>query len=288
MMIRQEIRVWLIHLFYVFFFLFLINRIFFPSSGMAERSMSYVLYPFFKIHANLTQSLQQQAQDRQTLQGMHKELSCLRIENDLLKGRIAQLQAQQYFIDDTRELVDFARGYEIENKQVAKILWSCCSPQEDIIFIDGGSNKNCLKDDIVVYKNAIIGRIVEVYPWYSKVALITDLRCRIAARVGDDASGICCGKNNKELELSFVPHYKPVMVGDIVFSTGQGMVYPQGFALGVVQSVVTDLVSHTIVVKPQFEIANISYVYVLHKGASQVAVPASSSQDVALIDQVSH
>ncbi|MBP6892678.1 rod shape-determining protein MreC [Candidatus Babeliales bacterium] len=274
MLIRQEIRLWLIHLFYVLFFLFLIHRLFFPSFGMAERCMSCVCYPFFKIHATLTHSLVKQAQDRKSIQELTQEMNVLSVQNDILKGRIAQLEAQQIFLDQTEELRSFASRYEISQKSLSKVLMCACSTQEDIIFIDGGSNKNFTKDDIVVYQQALIGRVIEVQSWYSKVALITDQRCKVAAQlnllpdsIATDAGacGVCCGKNNQQLQLSFVPHFKPVIVGQTVISSGQGLMYPQGFELGIVTDVQTDLVSHKIEVKPMFDIHHISYVYVLHK-----------------------
>jgi rod shape-determining protein MreC len=274
MLIRQEIRLWLIHVFYILFFLFLIHRLFFPSFGMAERCLSYICYPFFKIHATLTHSLTAQAQDRKSVQEFKQDLDLLNLEHDLLKGRLAQLEAQQIFLDQTKELIDFASRYQTDKKHIAKVLLCACSAQEDIIFIDGGVNKGFVKDDIVVYQQALIGRVIEVQQWYSKVALITDQRCKVSAQLSalpdqaqsdEKACGVCWGKNNKQLQLCFVPHFKPVVVGQVVISAGQGLVYPQGFELGVVSDVTTDLVAHKIQMQPMFDIKNVSYVYVLHK-----------------------
>lgn len=281
-MIRQEVRYWFVHLFYLLFFLFLINRLFFFSSGVAERTVSFVLYPFFKIHTTIASSIHQKSQHRQDIESLQKELDSLYIQHDLLQGHLAKMQAQQLFIQQSSELVSFAMRYEVDKKEIAKVLMVLISPQEDIIFIDGGINKGISKDDVVVYQNSLVGRVVEVFSWYSKVALITDQRCKISAQgTGDSldiqplveisagcssiASGICCGKNNNKLEFCFVPHFKKVMVGDVVTSTGQGLMYPQGFALGIVQKVSTDLVSHNIELKPFFDIHHISYVYVFTK-----------------------
>lgn len=265
MMIRQDIRARLMHGFYVLFLLFLMHRLFFPSFGMAEHCMSYFLYPFFKIHATVSTSLQQKEFHKQTEDQLREQLQILSMQYDVLQGRLIQLQAQQQFLQQTADLRSFTQKYESKQVVIAKILMTVCSDQEDIVFIEGGKNKYFTKDDVVVYQNALVGRIIEVYPWYSKIVLISDQRCRIAAEISEGISGICCGANNKTLKLSFVPHFKPVKVGDMVFSTGQGLLYPSGFALGVVQTVQTDLVSHTIQVKPMFDIAKLSYVYVLIK-----------------------
>lgn len=277
MELRQEIRFWLLQVFYVCFFLFIINRIFFVSSGMTEQVVSFFTYPFLKVHNNISASLQNKSNYKKTVDDLYKQMDVLVIEQELLKERLAQLEAQQVFTQQTQELVEFSKRYDQHDMSLAKVLLQYSSPQEDVIFIDGGKNRQYQRDDIVIYKNALIGRIIEVYPWYSKVATITDQRCKVSSVVGIDGHGISCGKNNNRLELNFIPHYKPVMVGELAISSGNGLVFPQGFVVGVVASITTDLVAHTIELKPYFELSQISYVYVLFKGdviPSQEAVQA--------------
>lgn len=264
-MVRQEVRWWLLRIFYLFFFLFIINRIFFVSSGMVEQTVSCIMYPFLKIHANIVRMRQGQSDHKKSVEELQQQLNLMTIEQTMLKAKIAQFQAQQIFIQESRELVEFAQRYDQHQMSMAKVLLCYDCPQEDVMFIEGGFNRRYMKDDIVVYKNALIGRIIEVYPWYSKVALVTDQRCRVSSIAGFEGEGISCGKNNNHLELCFVPHYKTVQVGDIVISTGHGLMYPSGFTIGIVQSISTDLVSHTIHLKPYYTLAQIPYVYVLLK-----------------------
>lgn len=264
-MVRQEVRWWLLRIFYLVFLLFIVNRTFFVSSGMMEQAVSCVMYPFLKIHTNIVRLRQHQSDHRKNVEELQQQLDLMSIEQTMLKARIAQFQAQQIFIEQSKELIEFAQRYDHEQTSMAKVLLCYHCPQEDVMFIEGGRNKGYSKDDIVVYKNALVGRIIELYPWYSKVALITDQRCRVSSIAGIEAEGISCGKNNNSLELCFVPHYKVVEIGDLVVSTGHGLVYPSGFTIGIVQSVTTDLVSHAITLKPYYNFADINYVYVLLK-----------------------
>ena len=65
---------------------------------------------------------------------------------------------------------------------------------------------------IAVFKDCLVGRVVEVYPYYSKVILITDPTCKVAA--------ICTSTNVKGIhegmlsltttKLSFVNHLEEV------------------------------------------------------------------------------
>lgn len=266
MELRQEIRFWLLRSFYICFFLFIVNRIFFVSSGMMEQTISFVSYPFLKVHSNISQSLKNKSDYKKTVDDLYQQINNMIIYQELLKERLAQLEAQQIFIKQTEELVEFQSRYAQDSMSLSRVLLQYSCPQEDVMFIDGGKNRGYARDDIVLYKNALIGRIIEVYPWYSKVACITDQRCKISTVIGVDGHGISCGKNNTSLELNFVPHYKPVSIGELAISSGNGLVFPQGFVVGIVQSITTDLVAHKISLKPYFEISEIPYVYVLFKG----------------------
>ncbi len=265
MELRQEIRFWLLRVFYICFFLFIINRIFFVSSGMTEQFVSFFTYPFLKIHHNISTSLKNQSDYKKTIDDLHKEIDSMIIYQELLKERLAQLEAQQIFIAQTQEVVEFNKRYDQQNMRLSKVLLQYNCAQEDVMFIDGGTNRNYQRDDIVIYKNALVGRIIEVYPWYSKVACITDQRCKISTVVGIDGHGISCGKNNNNIELNFIPHYKSVAVGDLAISSGNGLLFPQGFVVGIVAVITTDLVAHKIVLKPYFDSAQIGYVYVFAK-----------------------
>jgi len=275
-MMRQEVRFWLIHVFYLFFFVFLVHRVLFISSSMWEQTVSCALYPFLKVHTNIARSLQQQADHKKTVQQLQQEVQILSVEQTLLRARLAQMEAQQIFIAQSQEVVDFAQRYDDTQRSLASVLLYYSCPQEDVIFIDGGRNRGFNKDDVVIYQNVLIGRVIETYAWYSKVALVTDQRCRVSAIVGSDSAGVSCGKNNGEFDLCFVPHYKKVEVGDLVVSTGQGLMYPQGFVVGVIASVSTDLVSHQIVLKPYVDMQRVTHVYVFKKLSAELPVSTTN------------
>ena len=266
MELRQEVRFWLLQVFYFCFLLFIINRIFFVSSGMMEQMVSFVSYPFLKVQNNISKSLKSQSDYKKSIEDLYQQIDQMIMYQELLKERVAQLEAQQNFMLQSQELIEFQSRYDKQSMSLAKVLLQYNCPQEDVIFIDGGKNRSYARDDIVIYKNALVGRIIEVYPWYSKVACITDQRCKIASVIGVDGHGISSGKNNNNLELNFIPHYKPVTVGDLAISSGNGLVFPQGFIVGVVQSITTDLVAHKITLKPYFDLSQVPYVYVLFKG----------------------
>ena len=264
-MVHRKIRLSLVHAFYALFFLFLLNRLFFFSPGITEKTFSCIVYPFVRIQSLLIYPFQNISLHSQSLYTLQQKIEQLSSVNEDLQAELIKQQSLQTFHEESKEVVEYARQYKTDSKQLAHVLLKTSNDKEDTILIDIGTTKNAQKDDVVVYKNMLVGRIVETYPWYSKVALVTDKRCRVSAQCKKDVTGICCGKNNGQLELNFVPHFKDVKINDLIISTGQGLVYPKGFALGVVSDIQSDNVSHYIQVKSMISLNDLEYVYLFHK-----------------------
>lgn len=241
----------------------MLNRVFFSSAGVIERTTSYALYPLFKMRECFVFPFNKASLYFQTVSELEKKVITLEQQRDDLRAELIELEALATFNRDSLDIQEFAQRYDYQQQHLAKILLYEISEKEDVIFVEAGLNKSIQKDDVVVYKNMLIGRVIEVYPWYSKVALITDQRCKVSAQCKKGVAGICCGKNKRQLELQFVPHFKDIKLEDRLISTGKGLIYPQGFDLGTVVDIVSDNVSHYIQVSPNIDIQKIEYVYIL-------------------------
>lgn len=262
---EQVRRVNSVYVFYLFFFLFMINRLFFFSPGITEKTVSCLVYPFLKIRSVLAYPIVFGLSHMQTVASLQQRVEELLLQNQDLQEKIIQQDAIKLVAQETEEIIQFSSRYHNDHNILVKVLMTIISEKEDVFIIDAGKNREVQKDDVVVYKNMLIGRVVEVYPWFSKVALISDKRCKISAQCQIGSIGIFSGKNNGNVELNFIPHFKDVAVGDIILSTGNGLVYPQGFALGEVVSIQTDNVSHHIQAKTLIDLASLSYVYVFKR-----------------------
>lgn len=254
-----------VYAFYLFFFLFMINRLFFFSPGITEKTVSCLVYPFLKVRSVLSYPFVFGLSHAQSVAFLQQKVDELTLQNQDLQEKIIQQDAIRLFTQETDEIVQFSCRYHNDNKVLVKILMNIISEKEDAFLVDAGTNRGLQKDDVVVYKNMLVGRVVEVYPWFSKVALISDKRCKISAQCQIGSVGIFSGKNNGEVELNFIPHFKDVAVGDMILSTGNGLVYPQGFALGEVVSIQTDNVSHHIQAKTLIDFSSLSYVYIFKR-----------------------
>jgi rod shape-determining protein MreC len=85
----------------------------------------------------------------------------------------------------------------------------------------------------VLAPQGLVGRIVGVYPEYSKVMLIVDRKSSADAMVQRTRiRGMLKGKGGNRCSLEFVPKSADVQVGDLVLASGLAGLYPKGLVFG--------------------------------------------------------
>jgi rod shape-determining protein MreC len=85
----------------------------------------------------------------------------------------------------------------------------------------------------VLAPQGIVGRIVGIYPEYSKVMLIVDRKSSADAMVQRTrVRGMLRGKGGNRCSLEFVPKSADVQVGDLVLASGLVGLYPKGLVFG--------------------------------------------------------
>ena len=199
---------------------------------------------------------------------MHSELNDLKVENEKLTSENIELKGSLSYCDEILEVVKIKKRYDNKDASLAQVISSVISQQEQVLFVGLGSRSGIEKNMVSVYKNCIVGRVAEVYPFYSKVLCITDSRCKVSSRcLKTKSKGICVGKNSSEvLSLNFVEHFNKLKKGDILISDGNGLIFPKGFGLGKIDSFEKNGLVYSVDVKPIIDISSISYCYLMKKG----------------------
>lgn len=247
---------------------FFVRLFVYGQSGLWEQGASYIAYPFLKVQQWITYpfySVHDYVVSKQELMR----------ERDLYKDEFETLRAKYI---ETQTLLDYQRGiaplhenglkYDIADAQCAFIMLKRFENQGNhFIVVDRGSNDGIVPNMIAVYKNCLIGRVAEVYPWYSHVILITDRTCKVPAYcVSTNAEGIHEGTSFvKNTHLNFISHLEQVNDGDMIFSSGKGMIFPRGLMVGRVVSSHREDLHHIIVVQPECPIDSIQYCYLINK-----------------------
>ena len=142
------------------------------------------------------------------------------------------------------------------------------------ITINKGSYNGIKKDMVVINGKGLIGRVIKTSTFTSDVRLITtsDTNNKISVHIsnGDyDLYGLINSYdyNKNVLELEGISNTKDVNIGDYVYTSGLGGVFPTGILIGIVEEITTDSydLAKIIKVKPSADFNDINYVSILKR-----------------------
>jgi len=239
----------------------------FYSAASMDTTVSAIMYPFIRTQHAFLYPFKNIYNRIQTVAVLHEQLAQAQSEKEALQEQLLVAQSVNNFVQETQELVKFQKRYNAFNKQLAQVVFKQFSDQAHFFLVDVGSKHGAMVDMVAVYKNCLIGRVSEVFPYYSKVTLITDKSCKVAALcAGTKTSGIYEGNNNKEVALlKHVSHLDPLQKDDLLISSGQGLVFPRGFGLGKINKFTVDGVNYQVTISPLIDVAQLNYCYLMRK-----------------------
>ena len=233
---------------------------------------SMLIYPFLRIQNILVSPISYQIARIQRNNNLENLLEKLEESNENLKKELISLKGQIEYFKGSQEVRNFAKRYENLEARTVQILMFISSPLEHVLFIDAGSQDGITTDMVAIYKNCLLGRVSQVNKYWSKVTLITDKSFKIEATCSKTKTlGMLEGSHDPHsLKLSFVDHLQPIEVGDYVLSTGNGLIFPAGFALGRVDSAFIENCIYKISVKPLVNLQEIKFCSIIQKGSSNL------------------
>lgn len=205
---------------------------------------------------------------RSDLHALQQKIQSLADECDQLKQELVAAHASYAFVQETQELTRYKKRYALQPHILAHIVLRHLNEHEQSMIIDCGSMHGVEKDMVAVYKNALIGRVTSVYPYSSKIVLITDPLCKVAVFCAQTkASGIAEGTcDQASFALTHINHFDTLKKGDYIISSGAGLVFPKGFGLGTIQDFSPDGLFYTVTAKPLISLDRITHCYLIKKG----------------------
>lgn len=209
-------------------------------------------------------SLKNVLKENKILKSNVEKIESLEAENIELKQEIKKLKEElkiEYVLSD----------YEYLNATVVSrnsLYWY------NLLTINKGS-KNGIEDGMVVINSTgLIGKITNVSNYSADVKLITtnDTNNKISVTItnGDKRlTGLINSYNYDDgnLKVEGISNTETVMVGDLVYTSGLGGVFPSGILIGRVESITTDVydLAKIINVKPSADFDDINYVTILKR-----------------------
>lgn len=232
-------------------------------STFLEQCAQTIVYPVVYLTGTLSKYTQQIVYRRESYSSLSKKYDRLHANHIELQEKFAKLSASSHHFKKTKDLIKFQERYKLTSATIAHIVTKQFSDNGHYFVVNRGSRHSVTKDMIAIYKLQIVGRVVSVSPFYSKIMLITDKFCRIASFTNaTSAHGILAGSNTiNQCNLSCVSHLSFIENNDLVFSSGKGTVFPEGFCVGKItqHSLVKKELYHTITVEPLVDLTRIEF-----------------------------
>lgn len=174
-------------------------------------------------------------------QSLAEENMRLRTEHLVLQTelqRLSSLEAENKYLKSLMQSAQTVKSKTL----IAELLAVSSEPFVHQLTLDKGRHDGVYNGQPVLDASGVMGQVISVGPFTSRVLLINDSRSGVAvqntrsairaAAVGDNYSG--------RLRLLFVPKTADIQIGDLFTTSGVGDHYREGYPVGKVVSVVKD------------------------------------------------
>ena len=165
----------------------------------------------------------------------------LKTEGLLLQGRLQKLAALTEQNVRLRELLN-SSALVNEKVEVAELIGMDPNPFTHRIIINKGERDGVVLGQPVLDARGLMGQVVELMPYTSRVLLLTDTTHSIPVQVNRNGlRAIASGTGNPErLELRHVADTADIKEGDLLVSSGLGQRFPAGYPVATVKEVIHD------------------------------------------------
>ena len=213
----------------------------FESLKPMRSQLGLVLTPFYWLAdfpVRMWDGATAQFTSRSELLGENEKLKA---EALLMQRRLQKLAALTEQNVRLRELLNSSSLVD-EKVLVGELIGVDPNPFTHRILIDKGGKDGVFLGQPVLDARGLMGQVVEVMPYTSRVLLLTDITHSIPVQVNRNGlRAIASGTGNPErLELRHVADTADIKEGDLLVSSGLGQRFPAGYPVAVVKEVVHD------------------------------------------------
>jgi len=205
-----------------------------------RNTLTTLIHPLEQIASYPHKFAQWLQQAPPTLERVLSENQKLRTENLLLKSQILSLTYYQQEAQRLEKLLGTTASLTQYNTQIANVIFYSQRPLSQFLTLDKGKYDNIQLQQTVIDAYGVMGQIIAVTPWSSRVLLITDPDHQVPVRIRRTGQrGMLTGIGHDKLRLDFIPNSSSVKVGDLIETSGLGKVFPAGYPIAKITSIKT-------------------------------------------------
>lgn len=171
------------------------------------------------------------------------------------------------------ELIDLKKNLNFKFSENDELIYSEIIAEQSTsltkqLTINRGFSDSIKLNDVVLYKNSLVGKICFVTEHYSRVQLAIDPLFEVSVRIQRTGQIATLTPNTDGyFNLNYITKIADALPGDVVVTSGLSSTYPKNIKLGVIQSVSTDVAGlfYEIKVFSDIDFNVLRYVSVIHK-----------------------
>lgn len=170
-----------------------------------------------------------------SLRDSRAENQVLRQDRIATETQLLDLREKIRQLEQVKAQVDWQSANSYQGVQ-ASVVGRDANNLFGTVIIDKGGNDGVQRNMPVVAAGGLVGRVIVVSPFSSRVMLLTDERHGAGAVIAQTAEnrllGIVRGKGVNICELRFIAPPDRVDNGEQVITSGQDGIYPRGLLIG--------------------------------------------------------
>ncbi|MBQ3012794.1 MAG: rod shape-determining protein MreC [Clostridia bacterium] len=215
------------------------------QTGPINNTLNIVATPFRYVGLKIGEAFHGFSKYFTSIDELDKENQSLIDEIERLEGELADSQAIKEENERLREYIEFKKTYPDLALTEALIISSESENHSTIFTLNKGREDGIKVGMPVVISKGVVGSVCEIGSTWCKVRVITEASSSIGAYVSRSGEiGLIEGdislKNTGECILNYLPADADIEVGDLIYTSGLGSVYPRGLLIGEVTDIKTD------------------------------------------------
>ncbi|HUT96287.1 MAG TPA: rod shape-determining protein MreC [Candidatus Paceibacterota bacterium] len=197
---------------------------------------------------------------------LNEENLVLKQENLVLEAENSTLIEVKRENDILKEALNISKS-EQQIKEVASVVGKDIQGIQDWILINKGSKHGIIKDMIAISpENALVGKISEVNPSFSKITLIIQKDSVVAGIIEKNRiEGLVKRDDKGGLFIDFIPKNENLEINERIITSGMDNLYPKGILIGKIENIDTsdNQIFKKIIITPAVDFSKLENVFII-------------------------
>ena len=178
-------------------------------------------------------------EEKKTVEQLKQKIEELEKQNTAMKINLQRIDVLENEVSRLRSIKS-QMDNNLKNIKIAQITQNDVIPNKKSVQINVGSNYKTKVGQTVMGVNGLLGQVVEVNVYSSKVLLITDSDSNVPAKIARTGQQIIIKGRSQDnlLEVSFFPNDSEIESGDLIITSGQANRFIPSLKIGRVVEVI--------------------------------------------------